>query len=142
MSSSQIFGNLKVKAFLDSMSGAAVAGAVMTRQEMLERLSNLARVHMSDLVTWHISKMEDAEGNPVEQSLWSVKESALMDDNKMASISELTAGREGFKVKQHSPLAAMKQIAEIEGYNAPTQIETTSKEELTPWDSLTAKDET
>ena len=41
----------------------------------------------------------------------------------MASIAEVTAGKDGIKIKQHSPLTAMKQLADIEGYNKPQKIE-------------------
>jgi len=122
-SASQILSNLKVKVFIESMSHEAVNSAVMTRQEMLERLSNLSRVNMSDLIDWGTVPGTDGEGNPTEQSIWAIKESAQQDPNAMASIAEVTAGKEGIKIKQHSPLAAMKQLADIEGYNKPQKIE-------------------
>lgn len=115
--------NAKVKEFIDSMTKEAVNQAVMSRQEMLERLSNLARVNMSDLIEWRISEAKDDEGKPIEQTIWSIKESAEQDPSKMASISEVTAGKEGLKIKQHSPLSAMKQLADLEGYNKPQKIE-------------------
>jgi len=120
---SRMLRNAKVKKFLDSMSQEAVSSAVMTRQEMLERLSNLSRVNMSDLIEWSVSESKDDEGNPTEQTIWAIKESAQQDPNAMASIAEVTAGKEGFKIKQHSPLAAMKQLADMEGYNKPQKIE-------------------
>lgn len=120
---SEMLSNPKVKAFIDSMKQEAVNSAVMSRQEMLERLSNLSRVNMSDLIEWSVSETKDDEGNPTEQTIWSIKESAQQDPNAMASIAEVTAGKEGFKIKQHSPLAAMKQLADMEGYNAAKQID-------------------
>ncbi|QWX10253.1 terminase small subunit [Vibrio phage vB_VpP_BT-1011] len=122
---SRMLSDAKVKSFVDSMKQEAVKGAVMSRQEMLERLSNLSRVNMSDLISWHTVQSEDDEGNPIEQSVWSIKESAQMDPCVMASISEVTAGKEGFKIKQHSPLAAMKQLADLAGYNETQKVEHT-----------------
>lgn len=107
-----------VKAFLNSMKEAAVSNAVMSRQEMAERLSNLSRVDMSDLIVWRTVHTTDDEGHEIEQSAWQLKASAAQDPLKMASIAELAATKDGFKIKQHSPLAAMKQLAQLEGYEA------------------------
>ena len=115
---SEILSNPKVKAFLECMRHEAVRGAVMTRLEMSERLSTLARVNMSDLIEWRKTTTLDAEGNQVEQAMWALKESSELDEYQLAAIAEVTAGREGFKIKQHSPLLAMKQLADVEGYNA------------------------
>ena len=101
---SEILSHPKVKAFVDSMKAEAVSNAVMSREEMLERLSGLARANMSDLITWHVELSTDDEGKSKEQALWAFKESAMQDPIAMASISEVTAGKEGFKIKQHSPL--------------------------------------
>lgn len=120
---SRMLSDVKVKAFIDSMKAEAVSSAVMSREEMLERLSGLARTNMSDLITWHVELSTDDEGQPKEQALWAVKESALQDPIAMASISEVTAGKDGFKIKQHSPLQAMKMIADMQGYNAPVKSE-------------------
>lgn len=138
---SQLLTNLNVKEFLDSVKHNAVNSAVMSRQEMLERLSNLARVNMSDLITWHTANSTNDDGDLVEQTLWSIKESAEQDPYAMASIAEVTAGKEGFKIKQHSPLAAMKQLADLEGYNKPTKTEVKAevKAEVTVIDEETQK---
>lgn len=133
---SQILSNPCVKEFLDSINYEAINEAIMSRSEMLERLSNLSRIDMSDLITWHVVRSTNDEGEEVEQSLWSIKESAMIDPYAMASIAEVTAGKEGFKIKQHSPLAAMKQLADMEGYNAPKEIKVSAKEELTPWGAM------
>ena len=123
-----MLSNVKVKAFLTIMRQEAVVSAVMSRTEMLERLSALGRTNMSDLIEWRTTLSETTEGEEVEQSAWTMKESAMLNPQQLASIAEVTAGRDGFKIKQHSPLAAMKQLADIEGYNAPTKTEVTGKD--------------
>ncbi len=116
------------------MADHIVNPAIMSRNEMMERLSGLARTNMNDLVTWGIqgdteaSDKEDDSKNQGQQSVWVIKPSAIQDPTKIASISELTAGKEGFKIKQHSPLAAMKQLAELAGYEAPTKTDLTSSD--------------
>lgn len=135
---SQILTNLNVKAFIKSMANHIVNPAIMSRNEMMEKLSSLARTNMSDLIEWRTEHSSDDNGEPIEQSAWAIKESAVLDEKKAAAIAELTAGKEGFKIKQHSPLAAMKQLAELAGYEAPKQVEFTEKEELTPWAGISA----
>lgn len=120
---SRMLTDVNVKEFIDLMKGEAVKSAVMSRAEMLERLSNLSRVNMSDLVEWDVAMTKDVNGEIVEQSVWKVKPSAEQDPIAMSSISELTSGAGGIKIKQHSPLAAMKQLADMEGYNKPVKTE-------------------
>lgn len=134
----QILSNRDVKAFIKSMTNHIVNPAIMSRNEMMEKLSSLARTNMSDLIEWRTEHSSDDNGEPIEQSMWAIKESAVLDEKKAAAIAELTAGKEGFKIKQHSPLAAMKQLAELAGYEAPKQVEFTEKEELTPWAGISA----
>lgn len=125
---SEILNNPKVKLFLDAMKEEAVNNAIMSRQEMMERLTSLSRVSMNDLIDWGVYSTTDAEGNEVKQSVWTVKDSASQDDVAMASIAELSASKDGIKIKQHSPLAAMKQLSELAGYNAAQKHDHTSSD--------------
>ena len=111
-----MLANDSVKAFIDAMTQKAVTDAVMSRQEMLERLSDLSRTNMSDLIEWRTTLAEDADGQEIEQSCWAIKESALLNPKQASAIAEVSAGKEGYKIKQHSPLTAMKQLAELAGY--------------------------
>ena len=122
---SRMLRDVKVEAFLDSMKEAAVSDAVMSRQEMLERLSSMARTNVNDLIVWRTEAYKDDEGEEVVQSIWQLKDSAMQDPNLMASISELSATKEGFKFKLHDQKAAMKQIAEMAGYNEAQKIDVT-----------------
>jgi phage terminase small subunit len=152
---SELLSNPKVKAFIKSMASHIVNPAVMSRQEMIERLSGLARTNMSDLITWGLQgdtvatdisedgeelDPEDYEEGQAPQSVWVIKPSALQDKTKVASIAEVSSGKDGIKIKQHSPLAAMKQLAELAGYEAPKQVEILAKEELTPWSKMSFGD--
>lgn len=122
---SRMLSDVKVKGFMDSMKHQAVNNAIMSREEMMERLSNLSRVNMADLISWHVMRYTNDDGEEVEQTLWSIKESAEQDPYAMASIAEVTAGKEGFKIKQHSPLTAMSQLAKLAGYDSPKKINST-----------------
>ena len=98
----------------------------MTRTEAMEKLSALARTDLKDLVEFGEYELgSDAEGNPIVQSSWRIRDSALQDPAKMAAISELTASKEGIKIKTHSPLAAIKQLADMQGWDAAKKVDTT-----------------
>lgn len=121
---SELLSNPKVSAFMDAMKAEAVKGAVMTRQEAMERLSNYARTDLADLVEFGKYELgEDEFGNKVVQSTWLIKDSALQDPKKMAAISELTAGKEGIKIKTHSPITAIQQLAKMQGWESATKHE-------------------
>ena len=121
---SELLSNPKVKAFMDAMKEAAVSEAVMSRTEAMEKLSVLARTDLKDLVDFGEYELgSDADGNPIVQSSWRIKDSVFQDPDKMAAIAELTAGKEGIKIKTHSPLNAIKQLADMQGWNAAQKID-------------------
>jgi len=141
---STMLSNEKVAAFMDAMKEEAVSEAIMTRKEALEKLSTLARTDLKDLVDFGSYELgTDAEsGNPIIQATWKVKPQALQDPKQMAAISELTAGRDGIKIKTHSPLDAIKQLAKMQGWETAQKVDLTSKDgSMTPRPSVTVTPE-
>ncbi|MCG3462667.1 terminase small subunit [Xenorhabdus bovienii] len=127
-SASEILTNLKVKTFLDAMNQEAVSDAVMTRQEALERLSTMGRVSLHDIAEFRNSQIgEDDKGQPVFQASWQFKDSALQNPAALSAISELTTGKDGIKLKLHDPKAAIQQLSELMGWDAPKKTELTGK---------------
>ncbi|MER2908670.1 terminase small subunit [Morganella morganii] len=121
--SSRMLTFANVKSFLDSMNEAAVSDAIMTRQEALARLSAIGRASVSEMVEFSEHNMgKDDDGNPVIQAVWRFRDSALQNTQALAAISELTAGKDGIKLKLHDPKAAIKQVAEMQGWEAPKEI--------------------
>ncbi|WP_368911530.1 terminase small subunit [Proteus vulgaris] len=133
-SASTMLTNVNVKSFLDSMNQIAVSDAIMTRQEALERLSAIGRASVSEMVEFSEHNMgADDDGNPVIQAVWRFKDSALQNPQALAAISELTAGKDGIKLKLHDPKAAIKQVAEMQGWEAPKVLDHTSTDgSMTP----------
>ncbi|PHM47153.1 terminase small subunit [Xenorhabdus miraniensis] len=118
-----------VKTFLDTMNQEAVSDAVMSRQEALERLSAMGRVSIHDIADFRNSQIgEDEEGKPVFQATWQFKDSALQNPAALSAISELTTGKDGIKLKLHDPKAAIKQLADLMGWDAPKKTELTGKD--------------
>ena len=112
------------KAYMMAMKEDMVSEAIMTRQEALERLTNFARTDLKDLVEFGEYEIgQDEFGNPVVQAAWKIKDSVLQDPAKMAVISELTAGKEGIKVKTHSPLVAIQQLSKMQGWDSAQKVD-------------------
>lgn len=122
---SELLDNSEITARLAELNKSAVTAAVMTRTEALEKLSALARTDLKDLVEFGEYELgsDPESGEPIIQSSWRIKPSALQDPAKMAAISELTTNKEGIKIKTHSPLAAIKQLADMQGWNAAQKID-------------------
>lgn len=124
---SELLRNPKVRTFLESVEYLKLAGGIMSREEMELRLTLLARSTVSDVVTFVTGDdemMNTETGEIVNgQSYWALKSAAEMQNAGINAISELTAGKDGLKVKLHSSVAAMKQLAELKGYNKPVKLE-------------------
>ena len=126
---SDLHAEPSIQAFLKAMNAPLVSAAIMSREEALEKLTAFARTGISELVDFGEYNLgEDEDGNPIVQSSWRIKPQTLQDPMKMAVISELTAGRDGIKLKTHSPLQAIQQLAKMQGWDAPQKTELTGKD--------------
>ncbi|EQA8945330.1 TPA: terminase small subunit [Serratia marcescens] len=120
----QIVTNSNVQAFLKSVQYQAINEAIMTRTEALERLSKMGRTALTDIAEFKNCQIgEDEEGKPVYQASWAFRDSALQDPEAMAAVAELTTGKDGIKLKMHDPKAAIKQLGEMMGWEAPKKTE-------------------
>ncbi len=119
-----LLDNHKITARLAELNQAAVSAAVMTRQEALERLSAFARTDLSDLVEFGSHELaEDEDGRPIKQTAWHIRDSILQDPAKMAAIAELNATKDGIKIKTHSPMQAIQQLAKMQGWESASKHE-------------------
>lgn len=127
---STMLSNVKVKAFMDAMKLQAVSDAIMTREEALKTLSLIGRTHLKDIVKFRTVNIgKDMEtGADLNQTAWEINADLQeTDSDKLIIISELEVGKNGPKIKTHSPVAAIKQLAEMQGWNAATKHEITGK---------------
>lgn len=135
---SQLLSNPKVKAFIDSMANHIVNPAIMSRDEMMKELTLVARTNSNDLIEWGYRDVEEINKDSgkteiVQQSYWTLRSSDEINPEHMNAIEEVSVGKEGLKFKRTSKLAAMKQLAELAGYEAPTKTDLTSSDgSMTP----------
>lgn len=121
----EILSNPQVVAFMDSMQKQAVNEAIMSREEMLARLSLFARKGIKDIVKFKTVVIgKDMEtGEDLQQTGWWIPDSVLQSEEDLSIISELEVGKFGPKLKTHSALQAMAQIARLQGYEAAQRFE-------------------
>lgn len=127
-SCSQILSNIKVKAFMDAMKKQAVSDAMMTREEAMLILSALGRGRLTDIVKFRtvcVGK-DPITGEDAHQTVWSIDEDLQeTDPDKLIIISELEVGKNGPKIKQHSKVGAIQQLAKMQGWEAAQKVDAT-----------------
>lgn len=114
----------KVKAFYNALMDAAATRAVMTREEALERLTRASRVVITDIAEFSERTIgQDENGDPIKQAVWRIKDSDELTHDAAASIKSVTVLPTGAKLDLHDPLAAIKQIADMQGWKiAPPPV--------------------
>jgi phage terminase small subunit len=102
----------------------AETSAVMSREEALEKLSLSARVSITDVADFKLTQVgEDADGNPVHQTTWVIKNSEDIAPEVAACIKSITITQTGPKLELHDQNSAIKQLADMQGWNAPKKTE-------------------
>lgn len=91
----------------------------MSREEALERLTRIARVDIHDIAEFQEIELQTADGKKCEKTIWRIKNSDEIPPGAMSAIKSVTATKMGPKLELHCPLAATKQIAELQGWEAP-----------------------
>lgn len=125
-SACEILANPKVKAFMDSMKMQAVSDAIMTREEAMKILTQMARGNLTDIVKFRTAHIgQDMEtGEDIRQTAWELDESLQETaPEKLTIISELEVGKSGPKIKQHSKSAAIALLAKMGGWEAAQKFE-------------------
>tara|TARA_R110000782_G_scaffold135413_1_gene227793 strand:+ start:400 stop:996 length:597 start_codon:yes stop_codon:yes gene_type:complete len=128
-SATQIFRNLKVRAFYESLMETKTLGAMMERDEAVAILSNNARVKMTDIAVFALREVgRDAEENPIMQTVWTMKDSDDIDPAVLSCIKSVTMTKQGPKIELHDQQAAIKQLSVLEGWEAPKKTELSGKD--------------
>ncbi len=124
--SCKLLKGMDIQARISELTKDAVTDAVMTKQEMLERLTRIARVSITDIADFKNQQIgEDEDGNPVYQTTWEIKDAENMSLDAAQAIKAVTATKFGPKLDLHDQLGAIKQLSEMLGYNASSKVNLT-----------------
>ena len=135
VAASELLSTPKVKAFVQSIQAAPANAAVMTREEAMARLSDIARTSAPDLVEVVTKRGVGRSRKTTQQVL--LREESLNDPAKRAAIAELSQTKDGIRIKTHSPVQAIQQLARMQGWEAAQKFDLTghiitTEEKLTP----------
>lgn len=113
----------RVHAFLTAMQATDMHDVIMSRNEAMERLTRIARTTLADVidtkqVNW------GTEEQPDYQIMWNLR---LDNEEALEAVSEVKAGPNGPQVKMHDPLKAIKQMADMSGWNAAVELDVNAK---------------
>jgi phage terminase small subunit len=126
---SEILSNPNVVEFMQSMRELVLNDAIMSREEALTILSNNARVKVSDIATFSMMQVgEDEDDRPIFNTVWEMKNSCDIDPELMSCIKSVTMTKSGPKIELHDQQAAIKQISTMQGWDAPSKFDHSSKD--------------
>ena len=131
----QILNNLKVKAVLAMFDTPVISNAVMSREELLEDLTNVARVSISDVMSWTtcVGSLLDTETGDESSypSIITVKNMDEVEPWVLKCVKSVKQTRDGrIELTMEDRMAARKLIADMQGFNAPTETHVTVTKSL------------
>jgi phage terminase small subunit len=125
---SAMLDNPKITARLAELNQMAVSDAVMTKQEALQLLSVKARIRITDVCDFKQEQVgNDEEGNPVFQTVWTMKNAEDIDPAVAACIKSVTVTKTGPKIELYDANASAKLLADMLGWNAPVESNVNSE---------------
>ncbi len=130
----EILKNPNVVNFIQSVSKTRVKSTIMSKEELLEALSIKARglnTTVFDLVETYNDEIEDVDdntGQSMRTSRVRFKNEHEISEQAKHAISGVKQNRYGLEFTMGNSLQAAKQLAELNGYNAPVKSEVTNYE--------------
>ncbi|MGE6418031.1 terminase small subunit [Alteromonas macleodii] len=124
----ELLKNGKIEVRLKELNKMAVSDAVMTKQEALQLLSVKARIRITDVCDFKQEQVgNDEEGNPVFQTVWTMKNAEDIDPAVAACIKSVTVTKTGPKIELYDANASAKLLADMLGWNAPVESNVNSE---------------
>lgn len=116
--SSRLLSFDKVKEFRATFVKQSISKGVMSREEALERLSLHARIKITDICTFKLVELEDAEGNIITNTVWEMKNAEDIDPEVAACIKSVVFTKNGPKIELYDANGSIKLLADMQGWNA------------------------
>lgn len=123
-----VMNSRKVRDFMNSVQDSAeLDKRIMTRNEALRVLSRQARSNVTDVIEFkerYVGMGPDG-GGPIWSTKFGIRRLADLDDEKLASISEINDSGGEVKVKLHSARQAIETLSRMQGWEAKKEVEAT-----------------
>ncbi len=120
----QILTGVNVVRYRTLVSAQQSSALMMDRAEAVARLSAIARARLDDIL--RIEKVcvgFTDEGEPMHTNKVVAHDSGEMSDDALAALAEVSQNEYGIKIKMHSPLIAIKQLTDLNGWEPPKKHE-------------------
>jgi phage terminase small subunit len=118
----QLFHNPKVQAFYKSVMRTAYRESIISKVEALDRLSDHARVKLTDLFTLR-QKFIETDDDVQLVTRWEMKPLDQIEPWALACVKSVKETKYGQVVELYDANATLKLIAELQGWNAPAQVD-------------------
>lgn len=124
---SQVLESVSVLAFRKTLNSSKVNHLIMNREEMRQRLTAIARGQVADLakVVKEFIGYNEETGEEVYREKLVYEAFDTANPDSVLAVSEVAPNEHGIKIKMLSSLAAMKQLAELDGMDAPAKTDLT-----------------
>lgn len=124
---SEILNKPEVKRFLATMAvdpAPEIASAVLSRDEILQDLTDIARTDLRAVASFTERPLIDMEnGMEVLSSAIHIKSMDEIPEHAWKAIKSVKQTKHGLELVLYDSVQARKQIAEMCGHNAPTKTE-------------------
>ncbi len=114
------------RALYEAMKEEKIIGGILKRNEAMAILSDMARTNIGDIAIFDEVDVETADGDIVRRAVWSFKNSENMTEGQLRSIMEIKASPFGSSIKLHDQKGAIKQLAEMQGWNEAKKLDLTA----------------
>jgi phage terminase small subunit len=126
---SKMLINAKVKKFYNSLLASATEKALLSKEEAIKILEAAATIKITDVCDFRNKRIgEDEKGNPVYQTVWTVKDAENIPDRIARCIKSVEVTSKGPKIEVYDSHGAIKQLSAMQGWDAPKKTELTGSE--------------
>lgn len=112
-------------AFMTAIHAGILSDAIMTRQEALERLSEMARGKLSSIISFSRENFGTGD-KPDMRTAWDLTAEFVADPSLADNIAKMSNGLQGPKIEMYSAVGAIKQLSTMLGWNAAQKVDHTS----------------
>lgn len=117
---STMLRKVNVRAYYDALKKKVQIDSIITREESMVILSDMAKTTMSDIAEY-IKPVRKVKGVPGVAGYWQMKALEDIKPEHLSSISAVKSGINGVEIKQHDQKQAIKQLSDMNGWNEPEQ---------------------
>ena len=122
----------RFRAFIASVNHALLSPAIMDRDELAQRLSEIARAKLSDIIMLEEFNHGTAEHPDIRMG-WRLTPELIKNPELFDNVAEIHPSAQGPKVKMYSAVDAAQKLAVMMGYVEKTTVNLTSDDgSMTP----------